>query len=704
MPWAESSARPAESQILLARPQRSSAHALLAAGCRLPSNDCCEACRPDDAAVLGVLPIVFAALIGGTASTPALAWPQLTTELLVSLGAWIGLCAGAAAAARKRLGRSPRWRRLRAEPLAVLTCLGLHVYWCHDLGWADAVPWLPAQLLPLLVALSACWWALDVAHGAPWRSARSVSLHLRLGVLPVMVLIVAIDLFERLLPAHGINNPAVTVLVSLVIPVAALVFSPPLLTRLWRTRPLAPGPKTDAVHAAVRASGVRVARVVSWPMRGITFHNAAVIGLWGPLRYVLLSEDLLRDLDADQVKAVVGHELGHARHGHLPLYLAFLATAITWTTILADPLLNWVVTWPGADQVSPELLLAFALSLPLLLWLRIGFGVLSRSCERQADLAGAELAESPQHMQGALAAIANRGGIERDTPNWRHGSIAQRLHFLDQVRLDPGLVAWHHRLVMKARFLVLLGLALGLLILGYSQTAVTPSFNGWLDREPALAQAVNEARAGNGTDLHRWLVSQPPPIRERYFRSLLAHVESTSASPADSIRLAYAQRALLIPATQVGMGSARFTVLATNYVVYTLVAGTTAPTDDDLAMAVDLVPRLEQAEVEGLVRAQYADTIGCVYFRLGDREKAKMRFESAIILTQEALAETSDSEMRSALNEQIDLYRRRVTASEDPEATLPLEFTPVAEASDGPTPPAPSLRDAVDPPAETASP
>ena len=70
------------------------------------------------------------------------------------------------------------------------------------------------------------------------------------------------------------------------------------------------------------------------------------------------------------------------------------------------------------------------------------FGYLSRRCERQADIYGSR-STSPQAFIDALEKVAVLNGIPRDKPgrlwSWQHGTIGQRVAFLEQLRSDAAV-------------------------------------------------------------------------------------------------------------------------------------------------------------------------------------------------------------------------------------------------------------------------
>jgi STE24 endopeptidase len=213
---------------------------------------------------------------------------------------------------------------------------------------------------------------------------------------------------------------------------------------------------------------VGVRRIMLWPSDGARIYNAAVIGVLPRIRYVLFTEDLLADFAPRQVLAVLGHELGHARHRHLVLYLLVALATMLAAFLLATPTAHLFALLPWAEHVRPDVRKGVATVALLALKWRLIFGYLSRACERQADLAGAELCGDPTVMQDALRAVAQLSGQREDAPSWRHYSIASRVAFLGRVLGDPTVAARHHLVVRRwwcALAVIVLALATTLAII-----------------------------------------------------------------------------------------------------------------------------------------------------------------------------------------------------------------------------------------------
>ena len=171
-----------------------------------------------------------------------------------------------------------------------------------------------------------------------------------------------------------------------------------------------------------------------------------VVGAIPRLRYVVFSDDLLRDLQDRELLAVLGHELGHTQHRHLWFYLAVILACIGGLASFQQ--------LTGIDHISPPAWLSnvpqvwldsAGAGLGLIVMYRVIFGIASRACEREADLAGVRLSGDSEAMESALKTVARLSGQSETEPNWRHGSIAERVDYLRQVRATPSLATTHHR-------------------------------------------------------------------------------------------------------------------------------------------------------------------------------------------------------------------------------------------------------------------
>jgi len=299
----------------------------------------------------------------------------------------------------------------------------------------------------------------------------------------------------------------------------AIVFaiSPLLLRRVWDTVRIAPGPLRSRLAAICSRSGVRIRDLLVWRTHG-TMINGAVIGLIAPLRYILLTDALLEHLSSRQVEAVMAHEVGHARHKHMPWLTLSMLVGITGAATMLS-LLAWGAIYlldalghsRAAHAVDQSSLAEGGIVVGSFILGLSWFGFISRRFEWQADAFAAQQlsltpAASPYYeesveptlwgfsshpserspvtppatritteavasMTGALEAVAELNHMSRGRKSWRHGSIAYRQHRLrslighplDRLRID--------RVVRRLKAALALALAAIIALAVWSQFA-----------------------------------------------------------------------------------------------------------------------------------------------------------------------------------------------------------------------------------------
>lgn len=342
-----------------------------------------------------------------------------------------------------------------------------------------------------------------------WRFRQYLLFHIRNGLLLIVVPMAAVLVLRDAQPYYGsaltrwVGDPAVGHLAFLAGVGLVFVVSPLVMCWIWSTEALPPGELRDRLERLCQRIGLRYRRILIWKSEGVMV-NAAVMGLAGPLRFILLSDGLLESMDDKKVEAVFGHEAGHVVHYHIPYYLIFavLSMLVAGGSMLL--LLEWLPdSWLYFEAMLPMILLA-------LIWL-VGFGWISRRFERQADLYGArcvtpdatrcerpcrvhnragneedKVDPDPPAANGghpnqalcstaaetfaeALERIASLNGIPPEARSWRHSSIASRARFLRSLADDPARLQRFQRLVwsIKAFLAVGIGIALPLTVYLY---------------------------------------------------------------------------------------------------------------------------------------------------------------------------------------------------------------------------------------------
>ena len=299
-----------------------------------------------------------------------------------------------------------------------------------------------------------------------------------------------------------------------------LIFSPILLRFVWGTSVLRPGTLRTELETIAKRIGFRYSNILVWNTGGVVV-NAAVTGIVPQVRYVLLSDALIQQLSPKETAAVFGHEVGHVKHHHLSYYLLFILLSILFAGLLGQ----WIQiqTQPWFQSFDHPWMEWFAKYTPydailLVPYVFFVFGMLSRRCERQADVYGSRAVsmiepdlppleqiladqgfrvnEDPSSAGVLLASenvalsherksprvtangakifvqslekVAELNGMSRSAPNWRHGSIEQRIEFLERVAQDPELADRYDRAVRRFRYTLALTLMAGIVSLAWA--------------------------------------------------------------------------------------------------------------------------------------------------------------------------------------------------------------------------------------------
>jgi Zn-dependent protease with chaperone function len=423
-----------------------------------------------------------------------------------------------------------RWRKNHFMVLLTVYLAAL-----YGLGWADTVrvwgtaggqvvPGIEMLILaPFLTALIlswACFYSverdlhtrreLEVDHTFPTRLGYlSVQVrHNFLLIVPPLLLMTVQQVILWLAPQLELHWTYKVLSAAML--VAVFLTLPWMLILLLGLKPLPAGSLRDRLLAAADRLGLRCRDILLWNTRkGMA--NALVTGILPRLRYVVVSDRLVADLTPEEVEAVFGHEAGHVKHHHLLYYLVFLLISMVvvgsfWEAISAfwasppvpGPAAIGVVSvggvpawvaWPEED--SEDILAMMPLLVVLAGYIFVVFGLLSRRCERQADIYGCRAVSCGQpfctdHAEGtrlvprgrglcatgirtfisALEKVADVNGISRSRPgllsSWQHSTIARRVEFLHRVRTDPALEPRFQRRVGLFKWGLLLGLGAAL--------------------------------------------------------------------------------------------------------------------------------------------------------------------------------------------------------------------------------------------------
>jgi Zn-dependent protease with chaperone function len=251
--------------------------------------------------------------------------------------------------------------------------------------------------------------------------------------------------------------------------VLLMILLPVLIQSWWGCRPLKDSDKSRQLMAFLRENGFKYRYLLRWPLFEGRMMTAGIMGIMPRFRYILVTDSLLEILSIDELKAVLAHEMGHAKYRHLLFYVLFLMGYLVLTFGLFDIYYWFLASSPffsgflSSSHEDANSLMYMILSLPMLLSLVIYFryvmGFFMRNFERQADLYSARLMGTPEYTIRSLEKIAMLSGGSRNVPSWHHFSIRERVDCLTRFLRDPGLLKRHTRFVAVcfAGFVVSIG-------------------------------------------------------------------------------------------------------------------------------------------------------------------------------------------------------------------------------------------------------
>lgn len=263
---------------------------------------------------------------------------------------------------------------------------------------------------------------------------------------------------------------------------------PGVAVKMMGCLPLPPGEERRRIEIFCKKQRVAFGEICSWPLFGGKILSAGVLGFFGRFRYLLVTPALLEVATAEELEAVVAHEIGHVKKHHLLLYIVFFMAFGLLLQFALEPLLQVLL---GSEFVlillfgldgDPASVAPFVAGIPLLLlllfYVRFVFGFFMRNFERQADLYSYGAMGGAGPLVGILEKIAWLGGNIRDRPNWHHFGIGQRVDYLKDCEEGRRKPFWHEFKVYGALgifALVFLGLLVTTRQLGnYLDTITRP--------------------------------------------------------------------------------------------------------------------------------------------------------------------------------------------------------------------------------------
>ena len=354
-------------------------------------------------------------------------WLSITSFALT--GNYLGalLLTGAAGTLRDQVALvTARWWAQLPNALAVLGCG--HGLLTFPLAWLGGY-WLPRRFGLLEQPLRP--WLWDWAKGALVGAV--------LGLLGVEIVYALL----RTTPWWWLWASGAFLLVYVLLAWVTPVFLVPLF---YRVTPLGDAGLRDRLLRLAASAGVPALGVwVADQSRKSRTANAAVVG-FGHTRRILLFDTLLTGLCADEVEAVIAHELAHQVHRDIDRGLLVQGAITLGTFWAADRLLRAGAQWLGLTSVGD------LGSLPLFGLIVMGAGLValpvgnawSRHVERQADDFAVRAVGDPSPFISAMERLAALNLAEQNPHPltefflYSHPAVGRRIARARAMARSPG--------------------------------------------------------------------------------------------------------------------------------------------------------------------------------------------------------------------------------------------------------------------------
>ncbi|UCB47918.1 MAG: M48 family metalloprotease [Deltaproteobacteria bacterium] len=385
-----------------------------------------------------------------------------------------------------RLVREYQGLTFRLSILAIFL-FALDVNFFYLRHWIQVVPGLRyftvlqgvIALTLFFVYLGTIWYfshpVYTVVFGTKVSRRSFITSNLRLNIpilFPWLVLAMSHDLMTFTPwggPDSFLNKPKGQFLFFAILITFLMIFLPQLIQYWWGCRPFKPSDKVKEVKRFLREKGLKYRELMRWPIFEGKMMTAGIMGIIPRFRYILITDALMEVLSLEELKAVVAHEMGHAKYRHLLFYIFFFLgfmVLVLGLFNLEDPglyilFLEYLLITFSKTLSGHTFLVMYGLSILaiILVYFRFVVGFFMRNFERQADLFSAAAMGSPRPTISSLEKIALLSGKSRELPSWHHFSIKERVDYLWRTLSEPRLAKKHHRFVATSFLIYLVFLA-----------------------------------------------------------------------------------------------------------------------------------------------------------------------------------------------------------------------------------------------------
>jgi STE24 endopeptidase len=247
-----------------------------------------------------------------------------------------------------------------------------------------------------------------------WAGEQAIGLGVSI-VTTALLLLVVFAVIRRAPRSWWLwGTAAVTAMIAFGIAIAP-VFVAPLFNKYT---PMPPGPLRTQILAMAAANHIPADNVYVFDASKQSKRISANVSGLGPTIRVSLNDNLLNRATPAEVKAVMGHEMGHYVLGHIwRLVLAFAGMIFLVMLILwwATPriLARWGARWGVESVADPAVVPLFGLILTaFMLVTQPVFNTIVRTQEAQADAFGLDAAREPDGFASVAMKLSEYRKIE----------------------------------------------------------------------------------------------------------------------------------------------------------------------------------------------------------------------------------------------------------------------------------------------------
>ncbi|HVU23423.1 MAG TPA: M48 family metallopeptidase [Opitutus sp.] len=192
-----------------------------------------------------------------------------------------------------------------------------------------------------------------------------------------------------------------------------LVLYPKLILPLFnKLTPLPEGELRGRLLALGERTGFRAKTIEVMDGSKRSAHSNAFFTGFGRFRRIVLFDTLLAQLGTEELEAVLAHEIGHYRRGHVPKMLALSAAMM----FAAFAVVAWLARSPwfnaafgfAPGELAPAFLFFGLLSGAVTFWFSPLLNLLSRKHEYEADAFARDAVGGAGPMVGALRKLAQK--------------------------------------------------------------------------------------------------------------------------------------------------------------------------------------------------------------------------------------------------------------------------------------------------------